>query len=146
MQLKVKLDTLLEALDNSDDMEEYGWYISVETGEMYVLWDELVNDEDNDELYNEIVGNMERYIKLPDWNCVDHFKIMEGFVENRVSDVKKQKKLAKTIKSIKRTRVFGMFDGEVNAQGLLEEWHKYQNEQNEKYAVEWCAERNITII
>lgn len=144
--LKVKLETMLQALDYSDDMEEYGWYISLETGEMYDIWDEMVNDEYNDELYNEIVNNPERYIQLPDGRCVDHFNIMEGFVSDRVSDVKKKKKLTKTIKNIKRTHILAKFDGEINAQGLLDEWHKYQDEEYEKYARAWCAEHNITII
>lgn len=38
------------------------------------------------------------------------------------------------------------FDREINAQGLLDEWHKYLDEQYEKYAGAWCAEHNITII
>lgn len=146
MELQVKLDVLLEALDNLDDMEEYGWYINLETGEVHVLWDEQVDGEYNDELYERIAENPESYLKLPDWNCVDHFKIMESFVADKVSDAKKQKKLAKTVKTVKRTRVFGKFDGEVNALGLLEAWQKYQDEEYEKFAREWCVQKNITII
>lgn len=102
--------------------------------------------EYNDGLYSEIVNNPQRYMQLPDARDIDHFKVMEGFVENRVLDVKQKKQLAKVIKSIKRTHIFGEFDGEVNAQGLLEEWHKYLDEEYEKYAETWCAERGIIII
>lgn len=57
-----------------------------------------------------------------------------------------QKKLSKTIKSIKRTLRFGKFDEKANALGILQAWNDYKDVYYERFARKWCAEHNITII
>ncbi len=145
MALEIKLQTMLYALEDYDD-GEYGYYIDKETGAEYIIWDECVNDEEDDELYNKVVNDSERYIKLPDLEAVDTIERMEKFIATIVTDEKHKKILTKTIKKINRTGKKYLISAEVNKLGLLEEWNNFTDDYNERYARTWCAERNITLI
>lgn len=145
MALEVKLQTMLYALEDCDD-GEYGYYIDKETGKEYLIWDEQVNEEYNDELYEEIVNNAERYIKLPDASSVDTIERMEEFVATNITDDKQKKKLTKIIKKINRTRHFYMFSKEANELGILKSWDDFCEDYNKRYACKWCEQYNITLI
>lgn len=145
MALKVKLQTMLNALEDCDD-GEYGYYINKDTGEEYVIWDEQVNEEYNDELYEEIINNSEHYIKLPDASSVDTIERMEEFVATQVTDDKLKKKLTKTIKKINRNRRFYLFSKEVNELEILKAWDDFCVDFNERYAGKWCDQHNMTLI
>lgn len=145
MALKVKLQTMLYALEDSDD-GEYGYYIDKETGKEYLVWDEQVNEEYDDELYEEVVNNSARYIKLPDASSVDTIERMEEFVTNIVTDDKQKNKLTKIIKKINRTRRFYLFSKEVNVMGILKSWDDFCEDYNKCYAIKWCEEHNFKLV
>ena len=146
MELKVKLQTMLYSLEGYDDMEEDGYYIDISTGREYVLWDELVDGEVNDTLYEEIVNTPQKYIQLPDNRKIDTFDMMEEFVVSRVYDEKTQKKLRKTIKQIKRNGRIFSFGKEVNVLGLLQNWNDFKDVYYERFARQWCAKHNILLV
>lgn len=152
MELKLKLETLLHALDNYDDIEEYGLYLNIITGELYNLYDSFVNDEENDQFYEEIINTPDKYLKLPDQRSIEktesETEIMKKFVLNYVDDEKKQKQLLKSIKGtlFSKDPVLIRFSKELYNVGLKQEYDKYISTYCEDYVRDWCKKHNIIVI
>lgn len=63
--MKVKLEDVIEALDSAGPEMEF--YYSTKTEEVLMVFDGMVNGDDNKELIEEIEdGWIEDYIPLPD--------------------------------------------------------------------------------
>ena len=78
--MKVKLNDVIEAIDFADPEMQY--FYSIETEEVLLVWDGMVNGKTNPGLIEEIEESIGEYIALPGQYDIDEYSIMEEFVDN----------------------------------------------------------------
>lgn len=130
----------MDALDSYSDIEEYGYYININTEEEFILWDDLVNSNENKELYNHILNNPNTYLKLPGANSVNMVDVMNHFIDETLFDEKQRKKMKRTMNH--KSPVIE-FLKTTSTLGITKEWENYRNTQYEVFAKKWCDENNI---
>jgi hypothetical protein len=77
--MKVKLEDVLEAMDFVNDDTQY--YYDVKNEKVLMIFDGMVDSEDNPELIAEIEDSfIDEYIPLPGQYEINEYRIMEEFV------------------------------------------------------------------
>ncbi|MEL7606526.1 MAG: UPF0158 family protein [Sedimentibacter saalensis] len=139
--MKVKLQDVLEAMSFTNSETEY--YYSTETEEVLMIFDGMVNGDDDSELIEEIEdGLIEDYIPLPGQYDIDEYSMMENFIYE-LPEGKAQDELENVI----RGRVaYRRFKDKLYNLGLEQKWYKYRDDAYTKVAREWCERNNIEII
>lgn len=138
--MKVKLNDVIEALDFVNDETQY--FYSIKTEEILMVWDGMVNGENDSDLIEEIEENFDEYLALPGKYEIDEYNMMEEFIDN-LPEGRKQDKLYDAIQG---SGAFRKFKDEVCELGLEQKWYKYRDNAYEKLAIEWCKENGIEII
>lgn len=107
-----------------------------------MIFDGMVNGEDNSEVIEEIKEEFEEYIPLPGQYEIDEYSIMEEFIyelpEGRV-----QSELEGTVQG---SGAFRRFKDTVCDLGLEQKWYKYRDVAYEEIAREWCEKNQIEIV
>ena len=135
--MKVKLDSILEAIESASDAFEY--YLNKDTGEVFMLSDPIYTGEDDTELRDEIEDNWESYYQLPTKFDIHEYSIMENFIEEMPDGNKKE-----TVeRAISGRGVFGRFKDAIYRYNLENRWYEYQAKAYKNIAIEWCKERNL---
>ena len=135
--MKVKLNSVLEAIELASDAFEY--YLNKDTGEVIMLSDPMYTGEDDTELREEIEENWESYYQLPTKFDIHEYSIMENFIEEMPDGNKKE-----TVeRAISGSGAFRMFKDAINRYNLENRWYEYQAKAYKKIAIEWCEERNL---
>lgn len=140
MEMKVKLNDVIEALDFQNDETEY--FYSIKTEEILMVWDGMVNGETDPDLIEEIEEDFNEYIALPGQYEIDEYSMMEEFIEN-LPEGRNQEELYDVIRG---RGAFRRFKDEVCELGLEQKWYKYRDKAFEKLAREWCDENGIEVI
>lgn len=138
--MKVKLTDIVDALEFANDETQY--FYSIKTEEILMMWDGMVNGENDPDLVEEIEENFDEYIALPGKYEIDEYDMMEEFVGNLPNGRKKEE----LYDSIQGRGAFRRFKDSVCDLGLEQKWYKYRDDAYEKLAIEWCEDNGIEII
>ena len=137
--MKVKLEDVLEAMDFVNDDMQY--YYDVKNEKVLMIFDGMVDGEDNPELIAEIEDSfIEEYIPLPGQYEINEYRIMEEFVYN-LPDGRNQDTLERAIQG---RGAFRRFKDRLYDLNLEQKWYDYRDSAYEHIAKEWC--KNITLI
>jgi hypothetical protein len=139
MDMKVKLNDVIEALSFVNDETQY--FYSVKTEEVLMVWDGMVNGETDPDLIEDIEESFDEYIALPGKYEIDEYSMMEEFIDS-LPEGRKQDELYDAIRG---RGAFRRFKDEVNELGLEKKWYKYRDDAYEELAIEWCEENGIEI-
>ena len=138
--MKVKLNDVIEAIDFADPEMQY--FYSIETEEVLLVWDGMVNGKTNPGLIEEIEESIGEYIALPGQYDIDEYSIMEEFVDNLPGGRKREE----LYDALQGRGAFRRFKDELYELGLEQKWYKYRDQAYEKLARKWCEEHGIQII
>lgn len=139
--MKVKLEEVIEALDSADPEMEF--YYSTKTEEILMVFDGMVNGDDNKELIEEIEdGWIEDYIPLPDQYQIHEYSMMEDFVYKYTTG-KAQEQLGHAMQG---RGAFRRFKDKLYDLDLERKWYTFRDEAYEKVACEWCEKYKIDIV
>lgn len=139
--MKVKLEEVIEALDSAGPEMEF--YYSTKTEKIFMVFDGMVNGDDNKELIEEIEdGWIEDYIPLPDQYQIHEYSMMEDFVYEHTTG-KAQEQLEHAMQG---RGAFRRFKDKLYDLDLEKQWYKFRDEAYEKVAREWCEKYKIDIV
>lgn len=140
MNMKVMLNDVIEALDFVNDEAQYFYCIKAE--EILMVWDGMVNGENDSDLIDEIEENFDEFIALPGKYEIDEYMMMEEFIDN----LPKGRKQDQLYNAIRGKGAFRRFKDKVYEIGLEQKWYQYRDDANKKLAIKWCKENGIEII
>ncbi|WP_370775244.1 UPF0158 family protein [Roseburia sp.] len=131
--MKVKLEDIIEAMEFANMETEY--YYDTQNEKVLMLFDEMVDGEDNQELFED-------YIPLPGQYDINEYRIMEEFIYELPAG-KNQDVLARTIQG---RGAFRRFKDKLYDLNLEKHWYQYRDEAYEKIARQWCEKYKIDIV
>ena len=139
--MKVKLEEVLEALDFANDETQY--YYDVKNEKILMVFDGMVDGEDDRELIEEIEdGFVEDYIPLPGQYEIHEYRIMEEFIYD-LGEGKQQEILAGAIRG---RGAFRRFKDRLYDLNLQQKWYDYRDSAYERIAREWCEKYNLEVV
>ena len=139
--MKVKLEEVIEALDSAGPEMEF--YYSTKTEEILMVFDGMVNGDDNKELIEEIEdGWIEDYIPLPDQYQIHEYSMMEDFVYEHTTGIA-QEQLEHAMQG---RGAFRRFKDKLYDLDLERKWYKFRDKAYEKVAREWCEKHKIDVV
>lgn len=139
--MKVKLEDVLEALDFANDETQY--YYDVKNEKVLMVFDGMVDGEDNPELVEEIEdGFIEDYIPLPGQFDIHEYRIMEKFIYD-LPEGKSQDILTRAILG---RGAFRRFKDKLYDLNLEQKWYDYRDHVYERIAREWCKKYKIDVV
>lgn len=130
--MKVKLEDIIEAMEFANMETEY--YYDTHNEKVLMLFDEMVDGEDNPELFED-------YIPLPGQYDINEYRIMEEFIYELPAG-NAQDVLAGTIQG---RSAFRRFKDKLYDLNLEKHWYQYRDEAYEKIARQWCERHKIDI-
>jgi hypothetical protein len=131
--MKVKLEDIIEAMEFANMETEY--YYDTQNEKVLMLFDEMVDGEDNPELFED-------YIPLPGQYDINEYRIMEEFIYELPAG-NDQDVLARTIQG---RGAFRRFKDKLYDLNLEKHWYQYRDEAYEKIARQWCEKYKIDIV
>ena len=131
--MKVKLEDIIEAMEFANMETEY--YYDTQNEKVLMLFDEMVDGEDNQELFED-------YIPLPGQYDINEYRIMEEFIYELPAG-KNQDVLARTIQG---RGAFRRFKDKLYDLNLEKQWYQYRDEAYEKIARQWCERHKIDLV
>ena len=138
---KVKLEDIIEAMEFANMETEY--YYDTHNEKVLMLFDGMVDGEDNPELFEDIKeGFVEDYIPLPGQYDINEYRIMEEFIYELPAG-KNQDVLARTIQG---RGAFRRFKDKLYDLNLEKQWYQYREEAYEKIARQWSERHKIDIV
>lgn len=139
--MKVRLEDVIEAMEFAGMETEY--YYDTKNEKVLMLFDGMVDGEDNPELLEDIrEGFVEDYIALPGQYDINEYRIMEEFIYELPSR-KNQDVLARAIQG---RGAFRRFKDKLFDLNLEKRWYQYRDEAYEKIARQWCERYKIDIV
>ena len=138
--MKVKLQEVLEALEGAG--MDVNHYYDTKNQEILMIFDGMVNGENNPELIEEIEdGFIEDYIPLPGQYDIHEYRMMEEFIYElpggRAQDALEA--------AIRGKGAFRKFKDRLYDFNLQEKWYKYRDACYERVARDWCERFGIEI-
>lgn len=150
MRLPVKLNDVVEALDNA--AEEHTYYLDKRTGEIALITNEEMEAAEEDELISEYpdwqreailkareILTSENFVALPDQFDIHEYKIMEDFClifeDRRVGDDLRR--------LIKGSGAFRRFKNAIYSMGADKAWYQFRRAEIEKIAIQWLEAQQI---
>ena len=134
----VKLSAVLEAIEMASDMGTYIYDLD-EQKSIYLPEDAGFLNEEDQEIYDLIEREPERFIRLPEKREIHAYSIMEDFVE-KLTDGKTQADLYHVIQG---RGAFRRFKDKIRMCGLEQQWYAFQEKVHKELAIEWCKENSI---
>ena len=131
--MKVKLEDIIEAMEFANMETEY--YYDTQNEKVLMLFDEMVDGEDNPELFED-------YIPLPGQYDINEYRIMEEFIYELPAG-NDQDVLARTIQG---RGAFRRFKDKLYDLNLEKQWYQYREEVYEKIARQWSERHKIDIV
>lgn len=131
--MKVKLEDIIEAMEFANMETEY--YYDTHNEKVLMLFDEMVDGEDNPELFED-------YIPLPGQYDINEYRIMEEFIYELPAG-NAQDVLAGTIQG---RSAFRRFKDKLYDLNLEKHWYQYRDEAYEKIARQWCERHKIASV
>jgi len=137
--LKVNLDELCDALENSSFENEY--FLDLETGEILFI-SEYMDDEETGKLKNRVEEKFERYERIPTVESHEGYQDMVDFIVTVDNE-----HLAELLEvAINGKGAFRRFkDVLLNYPEESERWFKFKDERMEERALEWLDDIEVTL-
>ena len=139
--MKVKLQEVLEALEGAG--MDVNYYYDTKNQEILMIFDGMVNGENNPELIEEIEdGFIEDYIPLPGQYDIHEYRMMEDFIYElpggRAQDALEA--------AIRGKGAFRRFKDRLYDFNSHEKWYKYRDACYERVARDWCERFGIEVV
>lgn len=154
MSTKIKLTTVLEAMEISGDCDAY---LNIETGETVIITpdveaycfdeDEEPELDDKPEWLQEMIReareaqDSDKYVPLPSRFEIDEWRMMRNFSSMQDHEIREE--LLNAIHGRGAFRIFKMLVGRL---GLLEEWRAYRADAYRQIAISWLEHHNLDYI
>lgn len=132
--MEICLDDVITSLDFEDEL-----YYYIPSGELAYIEDGYIHFYDSN-IVEDIDELNDDYIKLPNRDYVDSYKIMESFIEKKVSGEAKDW----FTNAIKGRGAFRMFRSCLERFKLENEWYKFRDDELREVAITWCLENNLS--
>ena len=121
---------------------ETEYYYDTKNERLLMLFDGMVDGEDNPELFEDISeGFVEDYIPLPGQYDINEYRIMEEFIyelpEGKNRDVLER--------AIQRRGAFRRFKDKLYNLNLEQQWYSYKDTAYERIARQWCERYEIEV-
>ena len=116
--MQIKLDEVVEAIDNTD----------VDTHFYYYIPEERIIEQSDEEIKEKYL------IPLPTHKQIDDYGTMRNFIEDK-TDGEAREWLEE---SIKGAGAFRRFRSTLDRFALTDLWYDYQEEAHENIAIDWC--------
>lgn len=134
--MKVKLETIIEAIEMVDDTSK--GFLNIDT--MEIVWlNNYFDSEENEKISAEIDNHFNHYLCLPTQWDINEYSIMEDFIDS-LEDTHIQNKLYRAING---RGAFRRFKDTVYYLDIEKEWFKYRDEAIADIARCWCKENKI---
>ena len=128
-------------MDFVNDDTQY--YYDVKNEKVLMIFDGMVDGEDNPELIEEIEdSSIEEYIHLPGQYEINEYRIMEEFIYD-LPEGRNQDTLERAIQG---GGAFRRFKDRLYDLNLEQKWSDYRDRAYERIAKEWCEKYNIDIV
>ena len=116
---------------------EHQAILSRETGEIFYV-SEM---GDSDDLPDDI-DDPEKYIDIPDQNELDLGQhLVFHFVSEHLPE-----EYDRVVQIFHKKGAYSRYKDLLEQNGLLDQWHEFENNARSKALREWCAENNIDLI
>lgn len=110
-------------------------YVSLDTGEVYLLSDELDCDLPDD------FEESDRYIQIPHKNDLDlGRRLVDEFVASRAPHLADD-----AADAFRRRGAYSKWKSILAKPGLLEPWYEFENQRESAAIAQWCAEHHLPI-
>lgn len=136
--MKINFDDIENAylFISMSDMSDNSAILNRETGEIYYI-SEL---GDSDELPDD-VDDPDKYIDIPDKYALDLGKrLVFQFVEGNIPE-----ELARVEKYFRQRGAYSKYKSLLEQKGLLDQWHKFEDDKRKEALIEWCKDNGIEI-
>ena len=135
--MKVKLDTIIEALEFVNFGMDTSAYLNPKTYEIVYIdeFTEELSEEEKEKIYDE-------YLELPTKYDIDEYNMMEDFIET-IDDDRLYNQLYIAING---SGAFRRFKDTCINFDVIDDWYKYRDEKYKELAIEWCNDNNIEYI
>lgn len=140
--MKVKLEDIIEAMEFANMETEY--YYDTHNEKVLMIFDGMVDGEDNPELFEDIKEGFVRglYTFIRDNTMINEYRIMEEFIYELPTG-KNQDVLARTLQG---RGAFRRFKDKLYDLNLEKQWYQYREEAYEKIARQWSERHKIDIV
>ena len=119
------------------------YYYDVKNGKVLMIFDGMVDGEDNPELIAEREDSfIEEYIPLPGQYEINEYRIMEEFIYD-LPEGRNQDTLERAIQG---RGAFRRFKDRLFDLNLEQKWYDYRDRAYERISKEWCEQYNIDIV
>ncbi len=137
--LKIDLDELCEAMENSSFNDEY--FLDLETGDILFI-SEYTDDEETEKLKDCIAEDLDRYERIPKAESHEGYQDMVDFIAT-VED----ERLAELLEiAINGKGAFRRFkDVLLNYPEEREKWFKFKDDRIEERAREWLDDVEVSL-
>ena len=150
MKKSVNLEDVLEAIEMRTNDSNY--FYNKNTGEIHYITDDELKKAKNDPEIDDYpewqqrsiktavaINSTSDYLKLPEGDEINDYKIMEDFCHS-ITDKKLKKKM---LESIEGESAFRRFKDKIYEYDLADDWYDYQAERFKQIAVDWCERNDI---
>ena len=138
--LKIDLDELCEAMENSSYEHEY--YLNLETGEILFISD-YMDDEETGKLKDQVEEDSDRYERIPEAESHEGYEDMVDFID-----------------TVKDERLVGLLEVAINGKGAFrrfkdvllnypeerESWFHFKDDRTQERALEWLGDIDVSLI
>jgi hypothetical protein len=138
--LKINLDELCEAMENSSYENEY--YLDLATGEILFL-SEYVDDEEKDKLRERLDDDHDRYEPIPKAESRVGYEDMRDFIAT-VENVHLAELLEVAINGKGAFRRFK--DVLLSYPEERERWFQFKDDRIQERALEWLDDNDVTLL
>lgn len=133
--LKINLNDFTQALATRFDMEEGGYFLDTETGDILLKTEGL----DDGDVPEDLEDNP-RYLLIDPLESHESFQIMEDFVDS-LGDIKDADRLRD---ALNRRKPFRQFKDTLHEHtDLSDEWYAFEQKELARLAGEWCEGNGI---
>lgn len=135
--MKIKLDSVIEAIELADDAYEY--YLNIKTGEVSLIADPIVTGLDDSKERDKLEENWEDYYKLPTKYDIHEYSIIEEYISELPSG-----NMRNTLENaISGRGAFRRFKEGIRRYGIEEGWYEFRDKSYKEIAIKWCRDRDL---
>ncbi|MGZ4970953.1 MAG: UPF0158 family protein [Methylobacter sp.] len=132
---KINLDNIIQALTTRFDMEEGGFFLDTETGDVLLKTEGI----DDDDMPEDLEDNP-LYLLIDPLDSHESFQIMEDFIDS-LDDTKDAVRLRE---ALNRRKPFHQFkDTLYEHTDLSDAWYVFEQKELARLAGEWCEDNRI---
>lgn len=137
MNMKIKLDTVIDAIETADNA--YTYFYDTQTLETVYISDFFITGQRDEKLEELIDNNPERFMRFPTKFEIHDYSIMESFILSYSNSSLRDRLLS----AIKGRGAFRKFKDLIIQFEIEEEWYKYQGTAYKKIAIRWCRDNDL---